>query len=126
MLLYIQCTDLETYWIESGYLKKNDDLVIFVCFRNVAEESEVLLFCLNYNQLWSWNAEMYLFNAFRGHTEVWFAKLLYLTNMNARAIDQRQTSNMSRSLIGNIFVDHSDVVEASPVGAGPNISSFAI
>ena len=30
-----------------------------------------------------------------------------------------QTSNISRTLVGNKIVDHSDVVGASPVGAAP-------
>ena len=35
-----------------------------------------------------------------------------------------QTSNISRTLVGNKIVDHSDVVGASPVGAALTISSF--
>ena len=35
-----------------------------------------------------------------------------------------QTSNISHILIGNKIVDHSDVAEASPVGAAPTTSSF--
>ena len=31
----------------------------------------------------------------------------------------RQASNIRRNLVGNKIVDHSDVVGASPVGAGP-------
>ena len=34
--------------------------------------------------------------------------------------------NISRTLIGNEIVDHSDVVGASPVGAASTTSSFAI
>ena len=37
----------------------------------------------------------------------------------------RQVSNIRRTLIGNLIVDHSDVVEASPVGAAPTTSSFS-
>ena len=37
----------------------------------------------------------------------------------------RQVSNISRTLVGNTIVDHSDVVEASPVGAAPITSSFS-
>ena len=37
----------------------------------------------------------------------------------------RQISNISRTLIGNKIVDHSDVVGASPVGAAPTTSSFS-
>ena len=37
----------------------------------------------------------------------------------------RQVSNISRTLVGNKFVDHSDVVGTSPVGAAPTTSSFA-
>ena len=37
----------------------------------------------------------------------------------------RKTSNISRTLVGNKIVDHSDVVGASPVGAAPTSSSFS-
>ena len=33
-------------------------------------------------------------------------------------------SNISRNLVGNKTVDHTDVVGASPVGAVPTTSSF--
>ena len=36
-----------------------------------------------------------------------------------------KTSNISHSLVGNKIVDHSDVVEALPVGAAPTTSSFS-
>ena len=36
----------------------------------------------------------------------------------------RETSNISRILVGNKLVDHSDVVGASPVGAAPTISAY--
>ena len=39
--------------------------------------------------------------------------------------DYRQTSNISRTLIGDIIVDNSDVVGASPVGAAPTTSSIS-
>ena len=35
-----------------------------------------------------------------------------------------KTSNISHTLLRNKIVDHSDVVEASPVGAAPTTSSF--
>ena len=37
----------------------------------------------------------------------------------------RQTSNISRTLAGNLIVDNSDVVGASPVGAAPTTSSLS-
>ena len=37
----------------------------------------------------------------------------------------RNISNISRTLVGNKIVDHSDVVGASPVGAAPTTSSFS-
>ena len=37
----------------------------------------------------------------------------------------RKTYNISRTLVGNINVDNSDVVGASPVGAAPTTSSFS-
>ena len=37
----------------------------------------------------------------------------------------RQTSNISRTLVGNEIVDNSDVVEASPAGAAPTTSSLS-
>ena len=36
-----------------------------------------------------------------------------------------KVSNISRTLVGNNIVDHSDVVGASPVGAAPTTSSFS-
>ena len=39
--------------------------------------------------------------------------------------DLCQTSNTSRTLVGNRIVDHSDVVGATPVGAAPTTSSFS-
>ena len=38
----------------------------------------------------------------------------------------RQTSDISRTLVGNKIVDHPDVVGASPVGAALTTSSFSI
>ena len=38
--------------------------------------------------------------------------------------EYRQVSNISRTLVGNWIVDHSDVVGASPVVAAPTTSSF--
>ena len=37
----------------------------------------------------------------------------------------RQLSNISRTLVGNKIVNHSDVVGAPPVGAAPTTSSFS-
>ena len=42
-----------------------------------------------------------------------------------RQVKYRKTSNISHTLVGNKIVDHSDVVEASPVGAAPTTSSFS-
>ena len=39
--------------------------------------------------------------------------------------EYRQVSNIRRTLAGNLIVDHSDVVGASPVGAAPTTSSFS-
>ena len=36
-----------------------------------------------------------------------------------------QTFNVSRTLVGNKIVDHSDVVGAPPVGPAPTTSSFS-
>ena len=36
-----------------------------------------------------------------------------------------QTSNISRTFVGNKIVDHSDVVGASPVCVAPTTSSFS-
>ena len=40
-------------------------------------------------------------------------------------LQNRQVSNISRILVGNKIVDHSDVVGASPIGAAPTPSSFS-
>ena len=39
--------------------------------------------------------------------------------------EYRQVSIISRTLVGNTIVDHSDVVGASPVSAAPTTSSFS-
>ena len=39
-------------------------------------------------------------------------------------VKYRKLSNISRTLVGNKIVDHSDVVGASPVGAAPTTSFF--
>ena len=39
-------------------------------------------------------------------------------------LDYRQTSYLSHTLVSNKIVDHSDIVGALPVGAGPTTSSF--
>ena len=36
-----------------------------------------------------------------------------------------QTSNISHTFVGNIIIDHSDVVGASPVGAAPTTAPFS-
>ena len=46
--------------------------------------------------------------------DAWYMKKYY-----------RQVSNISRTLVGNKNVDHSDVVGPSPVGAAPTTSSFS-
>ena len=39
--------------------------------------------------------------------------------------EYRKTSNIKRTLVRNTYVDHSDVVGASPVGTAPTTSSFS-
>ena len=46
-------------------------------------------------------------------------------NVCEATIIYRETSNTSRTLVGNKIVDHSDVVGALPVGAAPTTSSFS-
>ena len=45
--------------------------------------------------------------------------------INYRYMYYRQPPNISRTLLGNKIVDHSDVVGASPLGAAPPTSSFS-
>ena len=40
-------------------------------------------------------------------------------------VQYRQVSNISRTLVSNKILDHSDAVGASPVGAAPTTSSFS-
>ena len=39
--------------------------------------------------------------------------------------EYRKTSNITRTLVGNKIVYHSDVVGASPIGAAPTTYSFS-
>ena len=68
--------------------------------------------------------------SFRYHEKVLFALPVCLWNcfhdmllLHKRAC--RKVSNISRTLVGNNIVDHSDIVGASPVGAAPTTSSFS-
>ena len=51
--------------------------------------------------------------------------LTCLTLVGTPSTTNRQISIISRTLVGNKIVDHSDVVGASPVGAAPTTSSFS-
>ena len=44
---------------------------------------------------------------------------------NPVLVKYRQVSNISRTLVGNWIVGHSDVVGATPVGAAPTTSSLS-
>ena len=48
----------------------------------------------------------------------------YVSVNNIAERNYHQTSNMSRTLLGNKIGDHSDVVAASPAGAAPTTSSL--
>ena len=58
----------------------------------------------------------------------WFKEKLYqlaALTKTMRIFEYHQTSNISRTLVGNKIVDHSDVVGAWPIGAAPGTSSFS-
>ena len=57
-----------------------------------------------------------------GTTQVW--KDL-MTSMQSGVSYYRQVSQMRRTLIGNKFVDNSNVVGASPAGAAPTTSELS-
>ena len=71
----------------------------------------LVIWCVNWN-MWKidtytsilWNVERFLMRAM---------------------VNYRKKSNISRTLLGNQIVDHSDVGGASPVGTAPNTSSFS-
>ena len=52
-------------------------------------------------------------------------RLLQTGHRNLRISIYCQTYNIRCTSVGNIIVDHSDVVGASPVGAAPTTSSFS-
>ena len=58
------------------------------------------------------------------YTDFYLAKPIWW-NITAYTDIYRQVSNIRHTLVGNKFVDHSDVVGASPVGAAPTTSSFS-
>ena len=67
-----------------------------------------------YNLLWT--ALLMVYKPVQDKVKIWLplAKKVY-----------RQTSSISHSLVGNKFVDHSDVVGTSPVGDSPTTSSYS-
>ena len=46
-------------------------------------------------------------------------------SVRSRIHAYRQAFDVSRTLVGNIIVDHSDVVGVPPVGAAPITSAFS-
>ena len=64
--------------------------------------------------------------ALYGHSSTTW-KLLYVPGWTSwvHICTYHQVSNISRTLVCNNIVDHSDVVGASPVGAAPTTSSFS-
>ena len=54
---------------------------------------------------------------------MWLLKQRWLGKLSIS--NYSQTFNISRTLVGNEIVDHSDIVGASPVGAAPTTSSFS-
>ena len=50
---------------------------------------------------------------------------IYIHILHMYNISTMKVSNISRTLVGEEIVDHSDVVGASPVGAAPTTSSFS-
>ena len=61
-------------------------------------------------------------HGFQCNDDIWPIELLDYIHLEAHT---RQTSNIRRALVGNIVVDHSNAVGASPVGAAPTASSFS-
>ena len=61
-----------------------------------------------------------------GYQQCWLQKVAILDCLLAINIFDVycQTSNRTRTLVGNKLVDYLDVVGASPVGAAPTTSSF--
>ena len=60
---------------------------------------------------------------FRPNPDPLLYMLLELLHIHAE--NYRQTSNISRTSVGNKIVHHSDVVGESPIGAAPTTSSFS-
>ena len=52
-------------------------------------------------------------------------KRIYVAAAGIVQINRPSNLWISRTLLGNIIVDHSDVLGASPVGAAPTTSSFS-
>ena len=58
---------------------------------------------------------------YRSFRDDWLILIICLANYI-----YRRTSNISRTLVGNKIVDHSNVVGASLVGAAPATTSFSM
>ena len=62
---------------------------------------------------------------FRDNVQTHLGALLLGRGLLIGTLQYHQISNISRTLVGNKIIDHSDVVGASPVGAAPTTSSFS-
>ena len=83
---------------------------------------QVLAWCHGHQASTSTNVDSYpcCYMASPGHSE------LMSPHETDHETDHCQTSNISHTLVGNIIIDHSDVVGASAVGAAPITSSSSI
>ena len=82
--------------------------------------------CLNcMNSKTNLSTEISIFIQILSILLAWIKIYKYMYGIVVWYVIYRQVSNISRTLVGNKIVDHSDVVGASPVGAAPTTSSFS-
>ena len=66
-----------------------------------------------------------LFIAYNTQRDYWWHSDAINCVSTDKELAYRKTTNIKPTLVRNKIIDHSDVVEASPVGASPTTSSFS-
>ena len=111
------------YWLDSLEIRLDHNSTYY---RSPSKNSDVkprISHCDSQNLQYKTHPEFW-----PSHRQIFKTSLYYKTRLILETRRYHQTSNKSCTLLGNIIVDHSDVVHvigAMPLGAAPTTSSFS-
>ena len=88
--------------------------------------TEIILCIHQTNERWHYNVTSSVVGWVHAQNDIYadLSEISQLQTISSQNVYYHQVSNISRTLVGNTIVDHSDLVAASPFGAAPTTSSF--